>query len=97
MYACAIWLSSRYNIIVLSLSAVSTKFKRINTRSQNTSIHLPTSHLEANDILKMNFRSTVTDDFVEQLMRFGEFMQDTATVTIVQGKYKEMEHLNPLS
>ena len=35
----------------------------------------------------------MTDNFVEQLMRHGEFMQDTATVTIVQGNYKYRQRI----
>lgn len=72
----------------MSLSAVLTEFEKIDTRSQNTSIHLSTSHLETSDTLRMEFKSTVTDDFVNQLKDNGEFVRDTATVTIVQGNYK---------
>ena len=43
------------------------------------------SNLEVNDILKMEFSSTVTHNFVQILEEFGEFLRDTATVTIVNG------------
>ena len=37
----------------------------------------------------MKFKSTVADNFVEQLFKERrEFVRDTATVTIVQGNYK---------
>ena len=49
---------------------------------------MPTSHLETNDTLRMKFKSTVADDFVTQLEGNGEFVRDTAAVTIVQGNYK---------
>lgn len=78
-----------YSVVYpLSLSAALTEFKKINTLSHNTSIHLPTSHLEANATLRMEFKSTVTDDFVNQIEGKEMFLRDTATVTIVRGNYK---------
>ena len=42
------------------------------------------SHLKINDTMKMKFRSTVSDYFIQILEIFKEFIRDTATVTIVK-------------
>lgn len=73
------------------------KFSEIHVRNRTTNFTFLTSCLEIDNKfeMKMKYRSTVTDTFVTQLERVGQFIQDTATVTIVQGisvtKYTERE------
>ena len=43
------------------------------------------SHLKVNDTLKMKFRSTVNENFIQRYEIFKQFIRDTATVTIVKG------------
>ena len=69
---------------LLSLSAVSTEFAEMDTTTTNTTIQLNMSHLKINDTVKMKFRSTVIDNFIQILEIFKEFIRDTATVTIVK-------------
>ena len=58
----------------------------MDTITETTNFEFPTTCLKAGDRLVMNFTSTVTSDFVTQLEKnHGEFVRDTATVTVVQG------------
>ena len=43
------------------------------------------SHLKINDTIKMKFRSTLSDKFIQLMEALNEFIRDTATVTIVKG------------
>ena len=86
-----------YNCMLLSIFSiivrvycffhtVSTEFEDIDiSRRTTANIQLDLSHLEVNDVLKMEFRSTVSANFGQILEGFGEFLRDTATVTIVNG------------
>lgn len=72
-----------FSSLILSLSAVLTTCE-IDCHNGTTNFTFPTSCLKF-DEMKMKFESTVTGTFVIELENEGQFLRDTATVTIVQG------------